>query len=65
MMSGDTSCGVLFDVDGVLRIGTPRRQLHRIRALLGSSPRDRRSVLGMPRLIRALSADLAARPCST
>jgi hypothetical protein len=62
MMSGDTSYGVLFDVDGVLRIGTPRRQLHRIRALLGSSPRDRRSVLGMPRLIRALSADLGGAP---
>ena len=61
-MSGNTRYGVLFDIDGVLRIGTPRRQLHRLWALLGTSVRDRRSVLGMPRLIRALSADLGDAP---
>lgn len=41
--------GVVHDVvDGVLRLGTLRRQLRRIHGLVRSSTRDHRSVLGMP-----------------
>jgi phosphatidate phosphatase APP1 len=54
--------GLLFDVDGVLRLGTVRRQLGRIRAMRSMSFRDRRSILAMPRLIRALSTDLGGAP---
>jgi phosphatidylserine/phosphatidylglycerophosphate/cardiolipin synthase-like enzyme len=54
--------GLLFDVDGVLRLGTLRRQLGRMRALRSMSFRDRRSILAMPRFIRAMSADLGGAP---
>ena len=54
--------GLLFDVDGVLRLGTPRRQLGRIRALRSMSFLDRRSILAIPRLVRALSTDLGGAP---
>ena len=57
MSSGDAH-GVIFDVDGVLRWGSLRRLLGRLRALRTTSLRDRRSMLAMPRLVRALSADL-------
>ena len=61
MTTGDAH-GVLFNVDSVLRLGSPRRQLARLRALRTTSLRDRRSVLAMPRLVRALSADLNSAP---
>ena len=57
-MSSDDARGVIFDVDGVLRWGSLRRLLGRLRALRTTSLRDRRSILAMPRLVRALSADL-------
>ncbi|WP_197415784.1 phosphatase domain-containing protein [Mycobacterium sp. IS-1742] len=47
--------GVVCDVDGVLTITHVRRQWGRVRALLNRSPRDRRSVLGMPHLVRHLA----------
>lgn len=47
--------GVVCDVDGVLPITHVRRQWGRVRALLNRSPRDRRSVLGMPHLVRHLA----------
>jgi hypothetical protein len=49
--------GVVYAVDGVLRVGTPRRQWRRLRGLLTRSPRDRCSLLGMPQVVRALAAD--------
>ncbi|OBF48724.1 phospholipase [Mycolicibacterium monacense] len=52
--------GVVCDVDGVLTITHVRRQLGRVSALFNRSPRDRRSVLGMPHLLRHLAhSDLA------
>ena len=53
---------VVVDVDGVLRWGSIRRLLGRIRALRTTALRDRRSMLAMPRLVRALSADLGNAP---
>ena len=47
--------GVVCDVDGVLPITHVRRQLGRLGALFNRSPRDRRSVLGMPHLLRHLA----------
>ena len=61
MTTGDAH-GVIFNVDSVLRLGSPRRQLARLRALRTTSLRDRRSMLAMPRLVRALSADLNSAP---
>ena len=61
MTSGDAH-GVIFNVDSVLRLGSLRRQLGRLRALRTTSLRDRRSMLAMPRLVRALSADLDSAP---
>ena len=61
MTSGDAH-GVIFNVDSVLRMGSLRRQLARLRALRTTSLRDRRSMLAMPRLVRALSADLDSAP---
>ena len=61
MTTGDAH-GVIFDVDSVLRVGSLRRQLGRLRALRTTSLRDRRSMLAMPRLVRALSADLDGAP---
>src|SRR3954449_411438 len=49
---------VVFDADGVLRWGSLRRQLGRLSALNTTSIQDRRSILALPRLVRALSADL-------
>ncbi|MDQ3764295.1 MAG: DUF2183 domain-containing protein [Actinomycetota bacterium] len=62
MVLTEGSLGVVYDVDGVLRLGTLRRQLYRIRGLLSPSVRDRRSVLGMPHAVRALVADRADAP---
>jgi len=59
--SGDAHA-VIFDVDGVLRWGSIRRVLGRLRALRTTALRDRRSMLAMPRLVRALSADLGNAP---
>ncbi len=61
MSSGDAH-GVIFDVDGVLRWGSLRRLVGRLRALRTTSFRDRRSMLAMPRLVRAVSADLGGAP---
>jgi hypothetical protein len=47
-MLAEGTLGVVYDVDGVLRLGTLQRQLRRIRGLVRSSTRDHRSVLGMP-----------------
>ena len=62
MMSSGDAHGVIFDVDAVLRWGSLRRLLGRLRALRTTSLRDRRSMLAMPRLVRALSADLGGAP---
>jgi phosphatidylserine/phosphatidylglycerophosphate/cardiolipin synthase-like enzyme len=51
----DAPLGVVYDVDGVLPIAHLGRQLGRLRALLARSTRDRRSPLGMPRLLRTLA----------
>jgi hypothetical protein len=51
----ETPLGVVYDVDGVLRIAHLRRQLGRVRALLTRSPHDRRSPLGMPHLLQTLA----------
>jgi hypothetical protein len=61
-MSNGDAHGVIFTVDSVLRLGSLRRQLGRLRALRTTSLRDRRSMLAMPRLVRALSADLDNAP---
>jgi phosphatidylserine/phosphatidylglycerophosphate/cardiolipin synthase-like enzyme len=61
MAIGDAH-GVIFDVDGVLRWGSLRRLVGRLRAMRASAPQDRRSMLAMPRLVRALSADLGDAP---
>lgn len=52
--------GVLFDVDGVLRPARLRQVLRQTRGLLDAEARDRRSVLGMPGLLRQLAAQLEA-----
>ena len=62
MNSEQQRYGLLFDVEGVLRLEMPRRQLGRIRALLSMSFRERRSILAMPRLVWALSTDLGGAP---
>ncbi|MGE2714242.1 phosphatase domain-containing protein [Mycolicibacterium litorale] len=51
----EPSFGVVCDVDGVLPVTHVRRQLGRVGALFNRSPRDRRSVLGMPNLVRHLA----------
>ncbi|MFS0898417.1 phosphatase domain-containing protein [Mycolicibacterium litorale] len=51
----ESSFGVVCDVDGVLPVTHVRRQLGRVGALFNRSPRDRRSVLGMPHLLRHLA----------
>ena len=61
MTTGDAH-GVIFNVDSVLRWGSLRRLLARLRALRTTSLRDRRSMLAMPRLVRAVSADLDNAP---
>ena len=48
--------GVLFDVDGVVRPATLRRQWNRLRGLRSRSSHDRRSVLGTSGVLRALAA---------
>ena len=47
--------GVVYDVDGVLRIAPLRRQWGRLRALVTRGPGDRRSLLGMQRVLRTLA----------
>jgi phosphatidylserine/phosphatidylglycerophosphate/cardiolipin synthase-like enzyme len=61
-MAGGDAHAVIFDVDGVLPLGSIRRVLGRLRALRTTALRDRRSMLGMPRLVRALSTDLGNAP---
>jgi phosphatidylserine/phosphatidylglycerophosphate/cardiolipin synthase-like enzyme len=62
MMSSGDAHGVIFNVDSVLRLGSVRRMWGRIRALRTASPQDRRSMLAMPRLVRAVSAGLDDAP---
>jgi phosphatidate phosphatase APP1 len=62
MVATEGRLGVVYDVDGVLRLGTLGRQLRRIRGLVRSSARDHRSVLGMPHAVRALVAEQADAP---
>jgi phosphatidylserine/phosphatidylglycerophosphate/cardiolipin synthase-like enzyme len=61
-MATSEAHAVVVDVDGVLRWGSIRRLLGRIRALRTTALRDRRSMLAMPRLVRALSSDLDDAP---
>jgi phosphatidylserine/phosphatidylglycerophosphate/cardiolipin synthase-like enzyme len=62
MMPSREPHGVIFNVDSVLRVGSVRRTVGRLRALRTTSLRDRRSMLAMPRVVRALSADLGGAP---
>jgi phosphatidate phosphatase APP1 len=62
MMSSGDAHGVISNVDSVLRLGSLRRLLGRLRSLRTTSLRDRRSMLAMPRLVRAISADLDGAP---
>jgi hypothetical protein len=62
VMTSGVAHGVIFNVDSVLRLGSLRRLLGRLRALRATSLRDRRSMLAMSRLVRALSADLDGAP---
>ncbi|MDD7966183.1 phosphatase domain-containing protein [Actinomycetospora lemnae] len=48
--------GVVYDIDGVLRIAPLYRQWGRLRVLMSRGPRDRRSLLGMQRLLRTVAA---------
>ncbi|MDF2975374.1 MAG: phospholipase D/Transphosphatidylase [Actinomycetospora sp.] len=50
--------GVVYDVDGALRIAPLRRLWGRLVALLTRGPRDRRSLLGMQRVV-AMPVDAA------
>jgi len=54
--------GVIVDVDGGLRWTSIRRVVGRLLALRTTALRDRRSMLAMPRLVRALAADLGDAP---
>ncbi|GAA4901923.1 phosphatase domain-containing protein [Actinomycetospora succinea] len=47
--------GVVYDVDGVLRIAPLRRQWGRLHALVARGSRDRRSLLGMQRVLGVLA----------
>ena len=47
--------GVVYDVDGVLRLAPLHRQIGRLRALVVRGPRDRRSLLGMTRVLDMLA----------
>ena len=47
--------GVVYDVDCILRIAPLRRQWGRLRALMMRGPRDRRSQLGMERVVRMVA----------
>jgi phosphatidylserine/phosphatidylglycerophosphate/cardiolipin synthase-like enzyme len=47
--------GVVYDVDGVLRIAPLRRQWGRLRIVMTRGPGDRRSLLGMHRLMWMLA----------
>ena len=46
--------GLVYDVDGALRLGSPRHQWRRVRGMVARSTRDRRSVSGMAHLVREL-----------
>ena len=59
---GAAALGVAYDVDGLLRIAAPSRQLSRLQALVARSPRDRRSLLGMSHLLRALAGSAPDAP---
>jgi phosphatidylserine/phosphatidylglycerophosphate/cardiolipin synthase-like enzyme len=61
-MATDGAHALIVDVDGVLPWASIRRVRGRIRALRTTALRDRRSMLAMPRLVRALSADLGDAP---
>ena len=48
------SYAVVYDIDAILRIAPLRRQWGRLRALATRGPHDRRSQLGMQRVLRTL-----------
>ena len=52
---GPRRIGVVYDVDGVLRIAPLRRWWGRLRALVAHGSRDRRSLLGMQRVLGVLA----------
>ncbi|UUO01952.1 DUF2183 domain-containing protein [Mycolicibacterium novocastrense] len=53
-MDESAPIGVIVDIDGMLRLGTIARQWLRVRSRLRRSTKDRRSVFGMPHLVREL-----------
>ncbi|MGE3287414.1 MAG: phosphatase domain-containing protein [Pseudonocardia sp.] len=60
--AGPTPLVVVLDVDGILPLGTAARVFGRIRNVLGRTAGDRRMVMGMAGLVRALVQE---RPGST
>jgi len=50
-----TRLGVVYDIDDVMRIAPLRSQIGRLRALVVRGPRDRRSLLGMTRVLDMLA----------
>ena len=52
---GSRQLGVVYDVDGVLRVAPMRRQWGRLKTLVARGSRDRRSLLGMQRVLEALA----------
>ncbi|NMO88354.1 phosphatase domain-containing protein [Actinomycetospora sp. TBRC 11914] len=50
-----SSLGLVYDIDGVLRVAPLHRQWGRLRILVSRGPRDRRSLLGMQRLLRTVA----------
>ena len=58
----DDRLGVLLDADGVLPLGTLHRELGRLWNLRRRSAGDRRTLMGMAHLVRALVADRPDTP---
>jgi phosphatidylserine/phosphatidylglycerophosphate/cardiolipin synthase-like enzyme len=54
--------GVVLDADSVLRLGTLRREFGRLQNLRRRSAGDRRTLMGMAHLVRALIADRPDTP---
>ena len=60
--SGVIRLGVLLDADGVLPLGSLRREFGRLGNLRRRSAGDRRTLMGMAHLVRALVADRSETP---
>ena len=54
--------GVVLDADSVLQLGTLRREFGRVQNLRRRSAGDRRTLMGMAHLVRALVADRPDTP---